>query len=135
MERNLMPKIAGILDAVLSVPPLGLGLAVLIAGIVGMATVGNEAVIFIFIGVLVTPLGILPLLGAISALRRKRWKLALIGSISGGIVGWMMGVALGRTLTTHQTIIRVNETAGTIGGLLGLGMGILATVLIIASKK
>jgi hypothetical protein len=78
MERTWKPKAAGVLSIIL-------GAIFLIPGILALAVLGFIPVTtlpsYLLFGALVTIPGIVPIVGGVYALRRRRWGLALAGSI------------------------------------------------------
>jgi uncharacterized membrane protein HdeD (DUF308 family) len=88
-ERTWKPKAAGILSVIL-------GAIFLIPGIVSLPLLGWIAVttvpFYLLLGPLVIIPGIMPVVGGIYALRRRRWGLALAGSIFSLLNGVILGI-------------------------------------------
>ena len=103
MEKTQMPIIAGVLDIVSGV----LSMIVFIGLLIGCIAVGWAAVdisgwvpgVSIALGVLVIltifslVVGILALVGGVYAVQRKKWGLALTGSICALVPSLFLGVA------------------------------------------
>ena len=109
MQNTWKPVVAGILNIITSVGYLLGLLAVIIAGIVAIAVasgpidwnyipsvgpveVGLTVTIWLIVLVFLAVLGILPLLGGIYALKRKKWGLVLAGSIVAIFGSWILGI-------------------------------------------
>ncbi len=131
MTRSWMPKIAGILDIVIGGPVVVFALVLLVGGIMTWNAPGGGN-IFVLIAIIFAILGIPPIVGGIYALRRKRWQVALIGSLFATLVAMMMYVALVRALFQASGL---SGPAAALGAIIGLGMGIVATLFIALSKK
>ena len=83
LQKINKPIVGGILSIVSGAIFTGSGIAILIAEWEEAPLLAVVvAIIFMLIG------GIMPIVGGISALKRKQWKLALAGSI-GSIVGFI----------------------------------------------
>ncbi len=122
MPRSWMPKIAGILDIVIGGPVVVFALVLLVGGIVTWDREGGGS-IFVLVAIIFAILGIPPTIGGIYALRKKRWQVALIGSLFAALV---------------RTLFQDSELSGPAtasGAIIGLGMGIVATIFVALSKK
>jgi hypothetical protein len=105
MEKTWMPKVAGILDIVAG----SFGLFIVLIWALWFAAVSFlsrmntaefrhfpmsiMAIIFIPIAIFLIAAAILAIVGGIYALRRKKWKLALAGSIAAFFGSSPLGVA------------------------------------------
>ncbi len=107
VAKTWKPIVAGIFEiidgAVSVMASLGLLIAAIVVGTgaswagineadVAPLTLGAVAAILYVIAVVVLVLAILELVGGISALQRKRWGLALAGSIAAAIPGNVLGI-------------------------------------------
>jgi len=107
VAQTWKPTVAGILEIIDGVFSILVSLGLLIGGVVvstraGWAginerdfepfTAGAVGAILIVVSIVVLALAILELFGGISALQRKRWGLAVAGSIAAAIPGNVMGI-------------------------------------------
>jgi len=108
MENAWMPKVAGILDIVAgafaiigafftSIWSLLIPYFATLPGMdfreFGQFPVRFFAAIAIFVAIFLVALGILAIVGGIFALRKKKWGLALAGSIAALLTGgWLLGI-------------------------------------------
>ncbi|MFH1381430.1 MAG: hypothetical protein ABIH70_00870 [Chloroflexota bacterium] len=132
MKKATMPQIAGILNLVVGVPMLVVALVSVVGGVMTMGQDGGGS-IFVVIAIIFAGLGVLPTLGGIYALRRKKWRLVLAGSIVGAILGWMLATAWLRMAA--QALAGVPVAVVGMGGLLGLAIGIVATVFVVLARE
>ena len=102
MQRTWMPTVAGILDIICGACGLIGGFVLIVLGTVGSGVLrytGAEAPPFLpvaFFSAIAIPLliiAILAIAGGIYALQRKRWGLALAGSIAAFFPSWLLGIA------------------------------------------
>jgi hypothetical protein len=106
VRKTWKPTTAGILNIVAGVSSL-LGLIAIIIAIVaaasgpylweyfpgyGPAELGIALTVLIIIAVVLAVIGLLPLIGGIYALQRKKWGLALAGSIAAVVGTFILGV-------------------------------------------
>jgi hypothetical protein len=137
MERTRKPTAAGILciiEGVIVVVILGMFVALSI----GPAFTSDEPIlliILIFFGIPSIPFGILAIVGDVYALRRRRWALALAGSICALIFGIIANyIVLGMTgawlsLVPSSDLLAVLPSV--VFGLLGL----LALIFVILGTR
>ena len=103
MEKSWMPTVAGILDIVAGALSL-LGLTFVLFGILVLGTMGGsdmptEIPANLILGVIVVMAifaiiaDILAIVGGTFALRRRKWGLALTGSITAFFASWPLGIA------------------------------------------
>jgi lysylphosphatidylglycerol synthetase-like protein (DUF2156 family) len=97
MERTWKPTTTGILCIVGGVLGIILGIVLVVIGTVAGIVVPERALPFI--GAIVTGtvavgivLGIVAIIGGIYALRRRKWGLALAGSICAVFPWWFLGI-------------------------------------------
>jgi len=142
MERTWKPKAAGILcviEGAIVVVILGIILGIMLVSLgTGPTTTLYEPaipfVILIFFVIPSIPFGILAIVGGVYALRRRRWALALAGSICALIFGIIANyIALGMTgawlsLVPSYLLIVLPFV---VFGLLGL----LALIFVILGKR
>lgn len=102
MKKTWMPMTAGILDIICGVFALIGGLVLVIVGTVGSGVlmyIGADipplvaAALFSAIAVPLIIVGILAIVGGVYALQRKKWGLALAGSIAAFFPSWLLGIA------------------------------------------
>src|SRR4030042_1079491 len=96
MEKTWKPTTAGILGIIAGVVGVILGIVLAVLGTTGggfLAIFGLPALGGIVAGASAIPLilGILAIVGSIYALTRKRWSLALAGSICSLFCVWFLG--------------------------------------------
>lgn len=102
MKKTWMPMTAGILDIICGAFALIGGLVLVVVGTVGSGVLmyfGVEippflpVALFSAIAAPVIIVGILAIVGGVYALRRKKWGLALAGSIAAFFPSWLLGIA------------------------------------------
>lgn len=95
-QTSALPAVAGVLMIVdAGFKFLGL-LAFLAAGIFAVAPPAGFAetlAVFIFLAILLAVIGVLLIIGGISALQRRRWGIALAGSIASVVTFSLLGIA------------------------------------------
>lgn len=82
---------AGVLCVMAGVGQLSLGVVVAVGALFGEQLVGMEWLVFVGIGLVV--LGIMSIAGGVFAMKRRRWGLALTGSIC-ALVAANIGLAI-----------------------------------------
>jgi len=132
MERTWKPKAAGILciigGAVFAVPGIVLSIALLP---------------YMWLGAFVIVPGIMPIVGGIYALRRRRWRLALTGSILtllGSVILGIYGIiAYIAAIADNYDVKPGDLTPLVIGFIVGVTilaiLGILALIFVIRGKR
>jgi len=103
MEKTWMPKVAGILDIVAGALSF-VGITLALAGILVLGAMGGTdiptgmptnliLIIVVVMAIFAIIADILAIVGGTFALRRKKWGLALTGSIAAFFASWPLGIA------------------------------------------
>jgi hypothetical protein len=132
MERTWKPIAAGILCIIVGAIVVAVSGMIFALGL-PIAMTSDEPIgllILIFFGIPLIVFGILAVVGGIYALRRRRWGLALAGSISGLIFGIPAGV-IGAWLSLMPSSDLLVVLPFVVFGLLGL----LALIFVIRGKR
>jgi len=102
MDRSWMPTTSGIINIVLGSAAIILFLVLLIIGIAGSAAMGFAsadlpafipALVFTIFGFVFLALGIVAIIGGVYALKKKKWGMALAGSIVSVFICWPFAAA------------------------------------------
>ena len=84
MKRTWMPRVAGILCIIVGIIdliPVMAVMAIIFSNMFALRAIPRFAPLILIPLILLLVFGIMPIVGGIYALRRRRWKLALAGSI------------------------------------------------------
>ena len=138
MQKTWKPTAAGILCIIVGATVVVVS-GMMVALGVGPATTSDEPILLVFLIIFGIPsimLGILPIVGGIYAVRRRRWLLALAGSICALIFGIVTNyIALG---TTGAWLLFLVPSSSLLAALpfvvFGL-LGLLALIFVILGKR
>ena len=120
-------------------------LSIMLLAVMSLGTVygwGAFVIILIIAGIMITPIVVMPIVGGICAWRRRRWELALAGSIYCILVGFvilwfcLLLVWIGHVAIWPRTPEFGDTTPLIIGFIVGFVIfGILPIVFVILGKR
>jgi hypothetical protein len=145
MERTWKPKAAGILCIIAGAIGVIPGMvSILLLAVMSLGTFhgwGAFVIILIIAGI-ITSIVVMPIVGGICALRRRRWRLALAGSICCILVGFvilafcLLFVWIGHVAIWPRTPEFGDTTPLIVGFIVGFVIfGILPIVFVILGKR